>query len=66
MKEYQEEGKIMIKFVKSEENDADINTKNTSNTMFKTHQVKTVWEKDEITRKIHKHKYQLKGRMSKI
>ena len=27
VKEYQEEGKILIKFVKSEENDADINTK---------------------------------------
>ena len=51
VKEYQEEGKILIKFVKSEENDADINTKNTLNTTFKTHQAKIVWEKDEITRK---------------
>ena len=41
MKEYQEEGKILIKFVKLEENDADI----------KTHQAKIVWGKDEITRK---------------
>ena len=31
MKEYQEGGKIVIKFVKSEYNDADINTKNTAN-----------------------------------
>ena len=51
VKEYQEEGKILIKFVKSEENDADINTKNTLNTMFKTHQAKIVWENYKITRK---------------
>ena len=35
VKEYQEEGKILIKFVKSEENDADINMKNTPNTTLK-------------------------------
>ena len=51
VKEYQEEGRILIKYVKSEENDADIHTKNTPNTTFKTHQGKIVWEKDEITRK---------------
>ena len=51
VKEYEEEAKILIKFVKSEENDADIKTKNTPNTTFKTHQAKIVWEKDEITRK---------------
>ena len=39
VKEYQEEGKILIKFVKYE-NDADINTKNILNTMFETHQAK--------------------------
>ena len=50
-KTYQEEEKILIKFVKSEENDADINTKNTPNTTFKTHQAKIVWGKEEITRK---------------
>ena len=31
VKEHQEDGKIIIKFVKSEENDADIFTKNTTN-----------------------------------
>ena len=51
VKEYQEEGKILIKFVKSEENDAHIKTKITPNTIFKTHQAKIVWEKDEITKK---------------
>ena len=43
--------KDVVKFMKFEENDADINTKNTPNTTFKTHQAKIVWEKDEITRK---------------
>ena len=51
VKEYQEEGKILIKFVKSEKNDADINTKNTPNTTFKAHQAKIVWKKDEIAGK---------------
>ena len=51
VKEYQEEGKILVIFVTSEENDADINTKNTPNTTFKTHQATIVWEKDEISRK---------------
>ena len=32
--EYQEDGKIIIKFVKSEENEADIITKNTTNMIF--------------------------------
>ena len=35
VKEYQEDGKIIIKFVKSEENEADIFTKNTSSVIFK-------------------------------
>ena len=48
VKEYQEEGKLLIKFVKSEENDADINTKNTANVIFQENQRKTVWDKDEI------------------
>ena len=51
MKEYQEEGKMLIKFVKSEENNADINTKNTPNTTCKTHQTKIVQNKEEIMEK---------------
>ena len=51
VKEYQVEGKVLIKFVKSEENDADINTKSTPNTTFKAHQVWIVWKKDEIAGK---------------
>ena len=34
VKEYQEDGKIFIKFVKSEDNEADIFTKNTTNVIF--------------------------------
>ena len=35
VKEYQEDRKIIIKFVKSEDNEADIFTKNTSSIIFK-------------------------------
>ena len=35
-KEYQEVGKIIIKFVESEDNEADIFTKNTTNAIFQT------------------------------
>ena len=37
VKEYQEEGKILIKFVKSDDDDADIHTKNTANVTFQKH-----------------------------
>ena len=49
VKEYQEDGKIIIKFVKSEDNDADIFTKNTSNIIYQKHQEKLVWDKKEVT-----------------
>ena len=48
VKEYQEDGKIIIKFVKSEDNEADIFTKNTSNIIFQRHQEKLVWDKKEV------------------
>ena len=38
VKEYQEDGKIVIKFVKSKENEKDIFTKNTTNVIFSNHQ----------------------------
>ena len=38
LKAYQEDGKIIIKFVKSEDNEADIFTKNTTNVIFQNHQ----------------------------
>ena len=48
VKEYQEDGKIIIKFVKSEENEADIFTKNTTNVIFSNHQKKLVWDKTNV------------------
>ena len=55
-KEYKEERKILIQFVKSEENDADITTKNTPNTTFKSHEVKVVWKRVKLQERISKHK----------
>ena len=49
VKEYQEDGKIIIKFVKSEDNEADIFTKNTSSIIYQKHQEKLVWDKNEAT-----------------
>ena len=48
VKEYQEDGKIIIKYVKSDNNEADIFTKNTSCIIFRRHQEKLVWEKKEV------------------
>ena len=48
VKEYQEYGKIIIKFVKSEDNEADIFTKNTNNIIYQRHQEKLVWDKKEV------------------
>ena len=48
VKEYQEDGKIIIKFVKSEDNEADIFTKNTTNVIFHNHQKKLVWDKINV------------------
>ena len=52
VKEYQEDGKIIIKFVKSEENEADIFTKNTTNVIFNNHQKKLVWDKTNVDHEI--------------
>ena len=49
VKENQEDGKIIIKFVKSEDNEADIFTKNTTNIIFQKHQEKLVWDKKEVS-----------------
>ena len=68
VKEYQEDGKIIIKFVKSEDNEADIFTKNTSNIIFQRHQEKLVWDKKEVTEdKLPSRgsKYETTGRMLK-
>ena len=50
VKEYQEDGKIIIKFVKSEDNEADIFTKLTTNVIFQNHQKKLVWDKGEVNK----------------
>ena len=50
VKEYQEDGKIIIMFVKSEENEADIFTKTTTNTIFQNHQKKLVWDKGKVSK----------------
>ena len=52
VKEYQEDGKIIIKFVKSEENEADIFTKNTTNVIFSNHQKKLVWDKTNVDNEV--------------
>ena len=49
VKEYQEDVKsIIIKFVKSGDNEADIFTKNTTNVIFHNHQKKLVWDKSNV------------------
>ena len=40
--------KDIIKSVKSEENEADIFTKNTTNVIFSNHQKKLVWDKTNV------------------
>ena len=48
VKDYQEDGKIIIKFVKSDENEADIFTNNTTNVIFHNHQKTLVWDKTNV------------------
>ena len=54
VKEYQEDGKIIIKFVKSEDNEADIFTKNTTNVIFQNHQKKLGWDKGKVDNELNK------------
>ena len=49
VKEYKEDGKIIIKFVKSEDNEGDTFTKNTTNIIFQRNQEKLVWDKKEVS-----------------
>ena len=53
VKEYQEDGKIIIKFVKSEVNEVDIFTKNTTNVIFQNHQKKLVWDKGKVNMEVN-------------
>ena len=52
VREHQEDGKIIIQFVKSEDNEADIFTKNTTNVIFHNHQKKLVWDKINVDNEI--------------
>ena len=65
VKEYQEDGKIIIKFVKSEENEAGIFTKNTTTMIFSNHQEKLVWDKanveNEMNQELDQSKNQQEG-----
>ena len=65
VKEYQEDGKIIIKFVKSEDNEADIFTKSTTNVIFQRHQKKLVWDKEEVNKKELTQDEKSTGRMLK-
>ena len=51
VKEDQEDGKIIFKFVKSEDNEADIFTKNPTDIIFQNHQKKLVWDRKKVTNK---------------
>ena len=53
VKEYQEYGKIIIKFVKSEDNEADFFTKNTTNVIFQNHQRKLVSDKGKVDNELN-------------
>ena len=44
-----EDGKITIKFVKSEDNEAEEFKKNTSSITYQRHKEKLVWDKKEVT-----------------
>ena len=65
VKEYQEDEKIIIKFVKSEENEADIFTKITTNVIFSNHQKQLVWDKvnvdNEMNQELDQSKNQKEG-----
>ena len=52
VKEHEEDGKIIIKFVKSEENEADIFRENTTNVIFHNHQKKLVWDKTNVDNEV--------------
>ena len=53
VKEYQEDGKTIIMFVKSEDNEADIFTKNTTNVSFQNHQKKQVRDKGKVDNEVN-------------
>ena len=53
VKNYQEDGKIIIKFVMSEDNEAVIFTKNTTNVIFQNHQKKLVKVRGNVDNEVN-------------
>ena len=60
VKEYQDDGKIIIKFVKSEDNEADIFTKNTTNVIFQNHQRRLVWDRGNVDNEVNQELTQMR------
>ena len=58
---YQEDGSILIKFVKSEENEADIFIENTTNVIFSNHQNKLAWDKANVENEMNQELNQRKN-----
>ena len=52
VKEYQQVGKIIIKFVKSEDSEADVFTKNTTKVIFQDHKKELVWDKGKVNKEV--------------
>ena len=46
--EYVEDGMVKIEFINSEENDADLFTKNLPGNLFEKHSKKLVWKHKEV------------------
>ena len=53
VKESQEVGTIIIKLVKSEDNEADIVTNNTTNVIFQNQQKKLVWYRGNVDNEVN-------------
>ena len=48
IRDYQEDGKVLFQFVRSENNDADLFTKNVGSDLYLKHSEKLVWAKNEL------------------
>ena len=48
IREFLEDGKVKIIFVRSKDNDADLFTKNVTGELYKTHSEKIIWKRSEV------------------
>ena len=48
VRDYQEDGKVIVKFIKSGENDLDIFTKNVTGELYVKHLKNLLWTKQEL------------------